>query len=148
MLLLLGLAFRAAAQEPTGHELGVQGLATIADPSFAGAGVSWALRPGGRTRLAVVAAPGTRDGAFAMRGELDLHFLLAPSLRSGAGVYGIAGIAGLVGRRDAGYLVLGSGWRLGRAGVRDGCWRRALGADFDLPSGWRRRWLHWPGRPP
>jgi hypothetical protein len=147
-LLLLGFASPALAQEPTGHELGLQALTTIADPTFGGAGVSYALRFGGRMRLTAAAVPGSSDGDLAMRGELALHFLLDPSRRSGAGVYGIGGIAGIFGRQDAGYLMLGLGVETRPGGSSGWMIEAGVAGGFRLAIGWRRRWLHWPGRMP
>lgn len=148
ILLLLALPSPGAAQEPTGQELGVQALTTIADPSFGGGGISYALRPGGRIRLAAVAAPGVRDGEFAMRGELSVHFMLDPARRSGTGVYGFGGIAGVFGRHDAGYLQLGLGVETRPGGASGWMLEAGVGGGLRVAVGWRRRWLHRPGRMP
>jgi len=79
-------------------------------------------------------------------GELLVHFLLNPTRRTGAGVYGAGGVAVVGGPVDQGYVVvtLGvesrpgapSGWFV-EAGVGGGA-RLAMGYRWRrLPAGWQ-----------
>ena len=126
-------------------ELGVQGLATAADPAVAVGGVYGALRTSLRTRVSAALAAGVSGGDGAWRGELLAHFLLNPTRRRGAGLYGAGGIAVAGGPVDEGYVVLTlgvegrpgapSGW-FAEAGVGGGA-RLALGYRWRrLPPGW------------
>jgi hypothetical protein len=126
-------------------ELGVQAIATAADPAVVVAGPSAGLRTSLRTRLSAALAAGVSDGDAAWRGELLAHFLLNPTSRHGAGVYGAGGIALAGGPVDQGYIVLTlgiegspggrSGW-FAEAGVGGGA-RLALGYRWRrLPPGW------------
>ncbi|MEP7327292.1 MAG: hypothetical protein ABI836_15180 [Gemmatimonadota bacterium] len=115
---LTGVMCRDAVAQH-GWELGVQGIATFADFDFAGGGGWGAWRPGGSTRIGVSLMPGSIGGEFSARGEMSAQFLLSPAGR-GPGLYAGAGLAGLAGARDQGYLMLllgyeknpggGSGW--------------------------------------
>lgn len=136
----------AMAQEPVGTEVGVQGLALLEDPHFVGGGLFGAWRPGGKTRLAFTLGLGTREDQPTGRGELLVHFLLSPGRVQGAGLYGFGGVAGEVGRRDHGALVLGLGLE-GAPGRRSG-WvvEAGVGGGVRLSGGWRWRWLSPPGR--
>src|SRR5689334_13951549 len=84
VLALLLATSPAAAQHIV--ELGVQGLATAADPAVAVGGVYGALRTSLRTRVSAALAAGVSDGDGAWRGELLAHFLLNPTRRRGAGL--------------------------------------------------------------
>jgi hypothetical protein len=139
----LALAPSAAAQRVV--ELGIQGVATTADPAVAVAGAYGALRTSLRTRVSAALAAGVSDGDAAWRGELLAHFLLNPTRRSGAGLYGAGGIAVAGGPVDQGYVVLTlgiesrpgspSGW-FAEAGIGGGA-RLALGYRWRrLPPGW------------
>jgi hypothetical protein len=146
---LMGCLISAAAgQAPAGHEAGVQGLATFAAPSFAGGGVSYGWRLGGRTRVVALAAGGSRDASFTGRGELVLQYLLAPDRRRGLGFYGLGGIAGVTGRVSSGYLVAGVGMESAPGGGSGWLLECGVGGGFRLTIGWRRRWLHRSAPPP
>lgn len=142
------LVSAAAGQTPAGHEAGVQGLATFAAPSFVGGAVSIGWRPGGRTRVVALAAGGARDASFTGRGELVLHYLLAPDRRRGLGFYGLGGIAGVSGRGSSGYLVAGVGVESAPGGRSGWMLEGGVGGGFRLSIGWRRRWLHRSAPPP
>src|SRR5439155_366348 len=88
---LLTTARPAAAQRVT--ELGVVAMATAADPALVVGGITGALRTSLRTRVSAAVGVGGSGGDVAWRGELLAHFLLAPTRRDGAGLYGAAGIA-------------------------------------------------------
>ena len=107
---LPALAPAAAAQRVV--ELGVQGIATAADPAVAVAGVYGALRTSLRTRVSAALAAGVSDGDAAWRGELLAHFLLNPDATAGRwGCTGRAAIAVAGGPVDQGYVVLTLGHR-------------------------------------
>jgi hypothetical protein len=148
LLALSALTREVAAQLPTGHEVAFAGLATLSDPAQVGGAVGYAVRPGGRIRVAGLAGLGARDGTVVGRGELTLHYLLAPDQRHGAGFYGFGGVAGVTGRHAAGYLVLGAGVE-GAPGGWSGWYLEAgVGGGARLSLGWRFRWLRRVGGPP
>ena len=146
--MLQGLARNAVAQGPTGLEFGVQALATLADPSFAGGGISFSVRPEDRTRFAAAITPGARDRRFALRGDLLLEYMLDPARFRGVGVYGLGGVAGVTGRSGAGYIVLGIGVESAPGGSSGWAAEVGMGGGVRFTLGWRRRWLHRPGRMP
>ena len=131
----------AAAQEPSGREFGVQGMAVYEKPAWAGGGVYVAWRPGGKTRLAATLGLGSLDGKLAGRGELLAHFLLSPGRPSGVAVYGLGGIAAVVGRRDQGYLVLGLGLEEAPGAGSGWVLEAGVGGGARILAGWRWRWL-------
>ncbi len=141
--LLAGLALLAAplvAQGPRGVELGVTGVAAWADPAWTGGGLSLGIRPGGRVRVVLAALAGDAAGATG-RGELTGQYLLWPGRLTGAGAYALGGVAGQVGGRGAGYVVLGLGLE-GRPGARTGWHLEAgIGGGARVAVGWRWRWL-------
>ena len=139
-------AIPAHAQERRGHEVGVEALATLAEPSFAGGGVSLGIRPGGGIRIVFTAAPGVLRNRLAARGELLGELMLTPMKRRGVGFYGLAGVAGQVGRRDAGRLVLGLGIEGAPAASSGWHFEAGLGGGFRIAAGWRWRWLR-PNQP-
>ena len=143
---LVALAAPLAAQSGGVRELGLQAVATAAEPAAYTAGFTAAIRPAGRLRLALFAGGGVSGGEGVGRAELVAHFLLNPRSTALAW-YGGGGIAGVFGSgQDAGYMVvlLGVDWAPGgaggwfaEAGVGGGArvsvgyrWRR-------LPAGWR-----------
>jgi hypothetical protein len=129
------------AQEPRGYEAGIEALATFAQPSFAGGGVSLGIRPGSAIRIVFTATPGVLRSRIAARAELLAELMLTPAKRRGVGIYGLAGVAGQVGRRDAGRLVLGLGIE-GAPAARGGWHLEAgLGGGVRIAAGWRWRWL-------
>jgi hypothetical protein len=148
LVLMGGCASAAAGQMPVGREVGIQAFATLAAPSFAGGALSVAWRPGGRTRLALLAAAGARDGSLAARGEALLHYLIAPNRRRGLGFYGLGGLAGVTGRGDAAYLVLGLGVESAPGGRSGWMLEGGVGGGVRLSAGWRYRWLHRSAPPP
>lgn len=139
---LAGVTTGAVAQQPAPirRELGLQALATIADPALAGGGLYAALRPGGNARLALTLTAGGRDHRLAGRGELLAHFLLNPNRTHGLGLYGLGGLAGVLQSGTRGYLVLGVGVETA-SGRRSG-WavEAGVGGGVRLTAGWRRRW--------
>jgi hypothetical protein len=137
----------AAGQEPAGREFGVQAMTVLEDPLWAGGGVYAAWRPGGKTRLAVTLGLGSLGGTVAGRGELLAHFLLSPGRLSGVTVYGLGGIAGVVGRRDQGYLVLGLGLEHAPGAASGWVIEAGVGGGARILAGWRWRWLSPTRRP-
>jgi hypothetical protein len=131
----------ASAQEPHGIEAGAEALVTLADPTFAGGGVSLGVRPGGSVRVVLNLLAGGQRERLAGRGELLGQLMLTPARRRGVGVYGVAGIAGQLGQRDAGWLVLGLG--LEQAPAERSGWHleAGIGGGVRLAAGWRHRWL-------
>ena len=154
--LILGLAFFTGiagaprdieAQEGQGYEVGLHGLTLLENPAWLGGAFYGAWRPGGKARLALTIGAGSIDGRLSGRSELLAQFLLSPGRRSGVGLYGLGGIAGVIGPRDQGYLVLGLGLeRAPRAGAG---WaiEAGVGGGVRLAVGWRWRWLTPPGGP-
>lgn len=129
------------------RELGVQGIATAADPAVVTVGVYGALRTSLRTRVSAALAAGVSDGDAAWRGELLAHFLLNPTRLDGTGVYGAGGIAVAGGPVDQGYVVLTLGIE-GRPGARSGWFGEVgVGGGARLAVGYRWRRLA-PGRAP
>jgi hypothetical protein len=134
-----------AAQRVT--ELGVEAIGTGANPALVVGGITGALRTSLRTRVAVALGIGGSGGDVAWRGELLAHFLLAPTRRVGAGIYGAGGIAVVGGPIDQGYLVLAIGLE-GRPGTRAGWFvEGGVGGGVRLALGyrWRRLPAAWPG---
>jgi hypothetical protein len=142
--LLLGLGTPAAAQRVM--ELGVQAMGTAADPAVAVGGLYGAIRTSQRTRISAALGAGVSDGDGAFRAELLAHFLLNPTRRTGAGVYGAGGIALAEGSVDQGYVVVTLGVE-GRPGARSGWFVEAgVGGGARLALGYR--WRRLPaGRP-
>jgi len=137
---LLGLAAPAAAQRVT--ELGVEAIGTAADPAVAVAGVYGAVRTSYRTRVSAELGAGVSDGDGAFRGEVLAHFLLNPTRRTGAGVYGAGGIALAEGPVDQGYVVVTLGIEA-RPGSRAGWFVEAgVGGGARLAVGYR--WRRFP----
>ena len=130
-------AVPAAAQRVT--ELGLHAAVTTAAPVLATAGLYGAVRASQRLRIAATAAAGVARGRAAARGELAGHFLLSPTRRRGAGPYAGAGIAGVLGAADDGYLMLLLGIE-GHPGATAG-WalELGLGGGIRLAAGYRWR---------
>lgn len=122
------------------REAGVQALVTTASPALVTGGLYAAFRPSLRTRIAATLGAGVSDGRAAGRGELLAHFLLSPNAVSRPGVYLGAGIAGVVGPVDQGYVVALVGVE-GAPGGRSG-WvvEAGVGGGVRLTAGWRWRW--------
>jgi hypothetical protein len=143
-LILAMAASPGVAQEPRGVEAGLAAVATLADHDYAGGGLALGVRPGGGARIGLTLLAGALDQRFAARGELTGQLLLSPLRRHGIGVYGLAGVAAVVGPRDEGVLVLGIGVEAAPAG-RSGWYLEAgVGGGVRIAGGWRWRWL----RPP
>ena len=137
-----------AAQATTVRELGLEAVATAADPAVYTAGVTASLRPASRSRVALYAGGGVSGGEGVGRAELVGHFLLNPR-STHAAFYGGGGIAGVFGDGFAeGYLVLvigvegapgGKGGWFAEAGIGGGA-RLAAGYRWrKLPPGWRAK---------
>lgn len=129
------------AQSERGFEAGVHGLAVMQDPEWLGGGVYAGWRPGGKARLALTINAGSVDRRFSGRGELLAHFVLTPEKKKGLGMYGLGGIAGVTGRRDQGYLVLGLGLERSPGGRSGWAIEAGVGGGVRLSAGWRWRWL-------
>ncbi len=124
------------------RELGVAAIVTASDPALAVGGVYGALRTSLRTRISAAAGVGASGGETAWRAELLGHFLLSPTRRSGAGVYGAGGVALVGGPVKQGYLVLALGLEA-RPGTRAGWFVEAgVGGGARLAAGYR--WRRWP----
>ena len=137
LALLVGLVRPASAQRVM--EVGVQAIGTAADPAVAVGGVYGAIRTSHRTRLSAALGAGVSDGEAAFRGEVLAHFLLNPTRRTGAGVYGAGGIAVAGGPVDQGYVVVTLGIE-GRPGARSGWFAEAgVGGGARLAVGYRWR---------
>jgi len=148
---ILGLVFltaRGVAQEPHGLEAGIEAVTAWAHPAFAGGGASLGIRPGGGTRLVLNLMPGVQRSRLAGRGELLGQLMLTPSRAHGVGIYGLAGVAGEVGRRDVGWLVLGLGVERAPAAGSGWHFEAGIGGGMRLSAGWRWRWLRTPGAGP
>jgi hypothetical protein len=138
-----------AAQDGTVRELGLEAVATAADPAVYTAGVTASVRPSLRTRIGLYAGGGvTGDGGAVGRAELVAHFLLNPR-STRAALYGGGGIAGVFASgADNGFLVLllgiegspgGRGGWFVEAGIGGGA-RLAAGYRWrKLPPGWRSK---------
>jgi hypothetical protein len=142
---LSAVAALAAAAPPAGaqqvKELGIQAIGTLSDPVLAVGGVYAGWRPTRRARLSGSLGVGGSDGRTAWRGELLGHFLLAPTRRTGAGMYVAGGVAAIGGATDEGYLVLVVGIE-GRPGVTSGWFAEAgVGGGARLAAGYRWRWF-------
>lgn len=138
LLALAALSTPAAGQRV--DELGVQGMFTGAEPEAVLAVGYAGWRVDDRVRVAVLAGPGVSDGDLAARGELLGHLLINPGAASTRPrFYAGAGIAGVVGPRDAGYAVLLAGVEQRRRG-RDG-WvaEVGVGGGIRITAGWRWR---------
>ena len=138
-----------AAQDGTVRELGLEAVATAAEPAVYTAGVTASVRPSLRTRIGLYAGGGvTGDGDAVGRAELVAHFLLNPR-STRAALYGGGGVAGVFARgADNGFLVLllgiegnpgGRGGWFVEAGIGGGA-RLAAGYRWrKLPPGWRSK---------
>ena len=137
--LVAALADPPAAAAQQVRELGVQALVTAGDPTLATAGLYAALRTSSRTRFAVTASAGSLGGRAAIRGELLGHFLLAPTLTRGTGLYVGGGLAAVAGPLTRGYAVLLLGAE-GRPGGSNG-WSAevGIGGGVRVTAGWRWR---------
>ena len=137
-LALLLAGSHASAQSV--REFGLHGLATFAEETFAGGGLSAGLRPGGRSRIALSLNAGAFDGQLAGRGEVAVHFLLNPRAQ-GTGVYGGGGLAGIVGPVDAGYVLLVLGVEAHPGGSCGWVVEAGLGGGFRILVGYHWRSL-------
>jgi hypothetical protein len=136
---LAAAAPHAGAQQV--KEVGIQAVGTLSDPALAAGGVYAGWRPTRRARLSASLGLGGSGGETAWRGELLGHFLLAPTRRSGAGVYLAGGVAAVGGAADRGYLVLVLGVE-GRPGAPAGWFAEAgVGGGARVAAGFRWRWF-------
>ncbi len=138
-LLLAGLPAQARAQRWA--EAGFEGVATAADPGYAGGGLYAALRPPGRLRFSLLVTAGARGGERAARSEAAVHFLLSPASRRG-GWYGGGGLAAVAGRATHEYVMLVLGYETSPAGPGGWALELGLGGGLRLGAGyrWRRSW--------
>ena len=122
-------------------EVGVQAIGTAADPTVVVGSLYGAIRTSHRTRISAALGAGVSDGDGALRGELLAHFLLNPTRRTGAGVYGAGGIALAEVPVDQGYVVVTLGIE-GRPGSRSGWFvEGGVGGGARLALGYRWRRL-------
>ena len=139
------------AQRVTAFEAGAGVALALARHTMAGVELGAAYRPraAGQSRVALAVAAGSEDGRAAMRVQLTAQFLVTPTARRGAGLYGGLGVA-FAGRRGAaggGYLALLIGLESapgGSAGTRgSGGWYAELGlaGGARVAAGWRGRWF-------
>jgi len=123
------------------HELGVQAIGTASDPALLVGGAYAAMRVSHRFRISAAAGVGGSGGQTAWRGELLAHFLLAPAQRSGVGAYAAAGIAGVGGVEDEGYMVLTVGLEA-RPGAATGWFAEGgVGGGIRIAGGYRWRFF-------
>ncbi len=132
------------AQRLTVVEAGAGAAVAVARHTMAGAEIGAGYRPGGQTRVALAIDMGTESGRAAARAQLTAQFLVTPSARSGAGLYGGLGVA-VAGRRGApgsGYLALLVGLEAAPGATRRGGWYAELGlaGGARVAAGWRGRW--------
>lgn len=138
-LLLGGAAPRDAAAQGI-REIGFQVVATASDPVLGAGGVYGGFRLSERVRLAGTVSAGVSDEELATRGELLLHFLLNPRSAQRPGAYAGAGVAGVWGPVDRGYVVLLLGLEA-RPGAGSGWFAEAgVGGGARIAAGWRWRW--------
>ncbi len=115
-------------------------LATFADEEFFGAGLGYAVRPGGRVRLSVAAALGRSTSRLAARSEVLVGFHLDPTRQHGWAVYGGAGAALVLTERDtAEYLLLVLGVESRPGGVSGWFAEVGLGGGVRVAAGLRLR---------
>jgi hypothetical protein len=124
-------------------EAGFHAVTTVAPSTLAGVGGYGAARVGERARIALTLTAAGWEGRWAARGELLGHFLLSPRRSHGVGVYGLGGVAGVLGVRDQGFAVLGLGVE-SRPGRRSG-WALEIGAGGGLRVAAGYRWRRFPG---
>lgn len=145
-VLLAAGYYPAEAQQVRGYEIGVQGLALVQDPVWAGGGLYAAWRPAGAARFSLSLGAGGVDGKASGRGELLAHFLLSPARQSGVGPYAFGGAAGVSGSRHQGYIVLGLGVESRPGGGSGWFLEGGVGGGARIAAGWRWRRLARPGR--
>jgi hypothetical protein len=136
--LLAAAAHAAPARAQWVTELGLQAVMTTSTPVLVGGGLYAAARTSQRLRVALSLAGGVADDEAAGRGELAGHFLLNPAARNGIGAYAGGGVAGVVGPRDTGYLLLLLGVEA-RPGAAAG-WALELGVGSGLRIAGGYRW--------
>ena len=137
---LLPLTWAGPAAAQGVREAGVQALVTTASPALVTGGLYAAVRPSLRTRIAVTLGAGVSDGRAAGRGELLAHFLLSPTATARPGVYLGAGVAGVAGPVDQGYVVALVGVEAAPAGGSGWALEAGIGGGLRLTAGWRWRW--------
>lgn len=143
--MVLALPGNALAQRRlTGWELGVGGLAAIADADFYGGAAGVARRPGGHTRLAGQVALGAVDGRAAVRVEATAQFVVAPAARAGVGLYLGAGITWQGTERTAGATYLAAVVGLEGAPGRRLGWYLESGVGGGIRVAAGVRWRHFP----
>jgi hypothetical protein len=137
LLAVAGSAWTVHAQ--TVAEQGLHAVVTTAAPTLAVGGIYVAVRPSQRLRVALTAGAGIARGDAAARGELLGHFLLNPSAVGGVGAYAGGGVAGVVGAKDEGYVVLliGVEARPGRAS--GWAFEAGIGGGLRIAAGYRWR---------
>lgn len=131
------------AQRLTVVEAGAGAALAVARHTMAGVEVGAGYRPGGQSRVALALGVGSEDGRAAARGQVTAQFLVTPTARRGAGLYGGIGVA-VAGRRGTagrGYLALLVG--LEAAPARRSGWYAELGlaGGARVAAGWRSRWF-------
>jgi hypothetical protein len=141
--LALGVLLAAAApcRAQRRSELQVWGLAVASKPAFYGAGLGFALRDEDRLRLTIAAAPGAYgDGSFGARADATLQFLLDPTKRAGAAVYGGGGLSLAAERGHATpYLLLVLGVEHAPGGPRGSFAEVGVGGGVRVAVGYRWR---------
>ncbi len=140
-LLALGAALTvaSAASAQQAREIGIQAIGTFSDPGLAVLGGYGALRLSSRSRVSAILGTGIAGDDWVGRGELLGHFLLAPEQRRKPGFYVGAGVAGVIGGLDRGYLVLTAGLESGPAGGSGWAIEAGLGGGLRVAVGYRWR---------
>lgn len=122
-------------------EIGVQAIATAAQPATGVLGVSGALRTTTRARIAAFLGAGIADDRGIWRGELVGHFLLNPAARGRPGLYGGGGVAVVGSGPTRGYAVLLIGLEGNPGGHAGWSVEAGVGGGFRLAVGYRWRSL-------
>ena len=120
-------------------ELGVHALVATASPTLTIGGLYGGVRLSQRVRVAATVGAGVADGAAVGRGELLAHFLLNPGRLAGVGLYAGAGLAGVVGPVDDGYLVLLLGLESRPGAVSGWALEFGVGGGVRIAAGYRWR---------
>jgi hypothetical protein len=135
------LAAAAPCRAQRRSELQVWAVAAASKPAFYGAGLGLAFRDQDRLRVAFAAAPGSYgNGAVGARADATLQFLLDPTRRAGAAIYGGGGLS-LAARRGHAtpFLLLVLGIEHAPGGPRGSFAEVGVGGGVRVALGYRWR---------